>query len=290
MIIVADSGSTKTSWAVLKNAEEPKQFSTEGYNPYYVDSEYIRKSITTNFSYQVETNDVKQIYFYGAGCAGGKDEIVKRALNDVFPHASIVIESDLIAAAKSLFGDKDGFVSILGTGTNTGVYSNGEIVNQVNSLGFFMGDEGSGAYLGRKLLSLFARRAMPIELMEALEDDYQLTPNAVVPAFYDAELQNRYSAKFTVFLSNHIEHTYIKKLVKNAFVDFFENIVCLYPNYRSYQLNSIGSIGFTFIDQLKEVAYSYGMNVGKINKSPMEGLIAYHQGLFTTLVTQDNPI
>ena len=277
MIIVADSGSTKTSWAVLKNAEEPQQFSTEGYNPYYVDSEYIQKSIAINFSNQIEADRVTRIYFYGAGCSGGKDEIVRDALSSVFPKATIVIESDLLAAAKSLLGDKEGFVSILGTGTNTGVYSNGKIINQVNSLGFWLGDEGSGAYLGKKLLSLFARKALPIELMEAFENDYKLTPAKVVPTFYDTELQNRYSAKFTLFLFKHIEHTFVKKMIKSAFVDFFENIVCLYPNYRSYPLNSIGSIGLTFIDQLKEVAYSYGMNVGKINKSPMEGLIAYHQ-------------
>ncbi|MES2652601.1 MAG: N-acetylglucosamine kinase [Bacteroidota bacterium] len=277
MIIVADSGSTKTSWAVLKNAEEPQLYSTEGYNPYYVDADYIQKSIITNFSHQVDASKVAHIYFYGAGCSGGKDQIVKNALTAVFPNANIVIESDLLAAAKSLLGNKEGFISILGTGTNTGFYSNGKIVNQVNSLGFWLGDEGSGAYLGKKLLSQFARKAMPIELMEAFERDYSLTPDRVVPTFYDVELQNRYSAKFTLFLHQHIEHVYIKKLVRSAFVDFFENIVCLYPNYRSYSLNSIGSIGLTFIDQLKEVAYSYGMNVGKINKSPMEGLIAYHR-------------
>lgn len=277
MIIIADSGSTKTSWAVLKQTDEPLQFSTEGYNPYYVDAPYIENSIRKNFSHQLETTKVEEIYFYGAGCAGGKDEIVRNALKAIFPNASLTIESDLLAAAKSLLGDREGFISILGTGTNTGVYSNGKIINQVNSLGFWLGDEGSGGYLGKKLLSLFARRAMPIELMEAFEKDYQLTPAAVVPTFYDTPLQNRYSAKFTVFLGKHLEHDYIKRLVKNAFVDFFENIVSLYPNYRAYSLNSIGSIGLTFSAQLQEVAYTYGMNVGKINKSPIEGLITYHQ-------------
>ena len=277
MIVVADSGSTKTSWAVLTNAEEPQQFSTEGYNPYYVDAEYIQNSILASFSHQLAREEVKQVYFYGAGCAGGKDEIVKNALTAVFPNAGIVIQSDLLAAAKSLLGDSNGFISILGTGTNTGIYSDGKIIAQVNSLGFLLGDEGSGAYLGKKLLSLFARKAMPIELMEAFESDYALTPATVVPTFYDVELQNRYSAKFTIFLSKHIDHPYIKKLVKMAFIDFFENIVSLYPDYKSYSINSIGSIGFTFTDQLKEVANNYGMNIGKINKSPMEGLIAYHQ-------------
>ncbi len=277
MIIVADSGSTKTSWAVLRNVEEPQMFSTEGYNPYYMDADYIQKSITTNFSHHLEVNKVEHIYFYGAGCAGGKDQIVKNALTSIFPKANIVVESDLLAAAKSVLGNKDGFISILGTGTNTGIYSNGKIINQVNSLGFWLGDEGSGAYLGKKLLSQFARRAMPIELMDAFESEYSLTPDVVVPRFYDAELQNRYSAKFTLFLHKHIEHSFIKKLVRSAFVDFFENIVSLYPNYRSYSLNSIGSIGIIFSDLLKEVAYTYGMNVGKINKNPIEGLIAYHQ-------------
>ncbi|MEJ5996475.1 N-acetylglucosamine kinase [Pedobacter sp. Du54] len=277
MIVIADSGSTKTSWAVLSNADEPKQFSTEGYNPYYVDAAYIEESIVKNFSYQLEADKVEQVYFYGAGCAGGKDEVVKKALTAIFPNASIFVESDLLAAAKSLLGNKEGFISILGTGTNTGIYSNGKIISQVNSLGFWLGDEGSGAYLGKKLLSLFARRALPIALMEAFENDYGLTPSSVIPTFYDVELQNRYTAKFTIFLHKHLENIYIRKLVKQAFVDFFENIVCLYPNYRNYALNSIGSVGLTFLDQLKEVAYSYGMNVGKINKSPIEGLIEYHQ-------------
>lgn len=277
MIIVADSGSTKTSWALLREGQEPLLFDTEGYNPYYVDAAYIQSSIRANFSHKIDSDRVKQIYFYGAGCAGGKDQIVNDALMSVFPNASVVIESDLLAAAKSLLGDAEGFISILGTGTNTGIYENGRIINQVNSLGFWLGDEGSGAYLGKKLLAQFARRAMPIELMDAFEAEYGLTSSTVVPAFYDAELQNRYSAKFTVFLHHHIEHIFIRNLVKRAFVDFFENLVCLYPNYRSYSLNSIGSIGIIFADQLKEVALTYGMRVGKINKSPIEGLITYHQ-------------
>jgi len=279
MIIVADSGSTKTSWAVLNNADEPQLFSTEGYNPYYVDSDYIQQSIRRNFSHHVETDKVEQLYFYGAGCAGGKDEIVKIALAAIFTKATIVIASDLLAAAKSILGDNEGFISILGTGTNTGIHSKGEIITQVNSLGFLLGDEGSGAYLGKRLLSHFARRALPIELMEAFEKEYNLTPALVVPTFYDAQLQNRYSAQFTIFLAKHIEHSDIKKLVKKAFSDFFEHIVCLYPNYRAYSLNCVGSIGANFSDQLREVADTYGMQVGQINKSPMEGLIAYHQTL-----------
>ena len=146
MIIVADSGSTKTSWAVLTNVEEPQQFSTEGYNPYYVDAEYIQNSIIKNFSHQLAMEKVTQIYFYGAGCAAGKDDIVKNALTVVFPNASIVIQSDLLAAAKSLLGDSKGFISMLGTGTNTGIYRDEKIITQVNSLGFLLGDEGSGVH------------------------------------------------------------------------------------------------------------------------------------------------
>lgn len=278
MIIVADSGSSKTSWAVLRKAGEPQQFSTEGYNPYYVDTVYIQKSITASIAKLFDPLDVTRVYFYGAGCSGGKDEIIVTALQSVFQNAVVIVDSDLLAAAKSLLGDKDGFISILGTGTNTGVYSNGNIIAQVNSLGFWLGDEGSGAYLGKKLLSLFGRKALPIDLMGAFIDEYNLLPEQIVPAFYDAQLQNKYSASYTHFLLRHIDNLFIKKLIKSAFVDFFENIVLLYPNYRSYQLNCIGSIGFTFSEQLREVAYGYGMNVGKINKSPIDGLIEYYKG------------
>lgn len=276
MVIIADSGSTKTSWSILIEDRPTLTFHTEGYNPYYVDSSYIQESIVGNFESGFSFESVKEIYFYGAGCSEEKSPVVNHALAQLFCDAKIFVQSDLVAAAKSVLGDENGFIAILGTGTNSGIFDGKHIVEQVDSLGFLLGDEGSGAYLGKKLLAQYARKALPADLMKKFKIAYEINPSNVVDAFFATDLQNRYSASFAKFLNDNIEHIFVQNLIRTAFDDFFGNIVSLYANYESFKFNCVGAIGFTFSNILEEVADKYGMKIGKIIKSPIGGLVEYH--------------
>ncbi len=276
MRIVADSGSTKTSWALMVAGKEPVLFNTEGFNPFYVDSNYIQQSISNNFPKDFPYAQIKEVYFYGAGCVPGKSEIVEQALHSVFPNSQNAVSSDLFAAAKALVGDEHQFVSILGTGTNSAIFNQGAIEFQIPSLGFLLGDEGSGAYMGRKLLGLYAKGVLPTHLQEELASFLGLDSTEIVSVFYQQKLPNRFSATLVPFILKHIQEPVIRKIVIDSFKDFFENIVAHYPKYKNYTLNVMGSIAYNFKQMLDEVAQEFEMKIGKIYRSPMEGLISYH--------------
>src|SRR5690606_10338224 len=160
-------------------------FNTEGYNPYYLSSDYIADSIAANIPTNIDVNGILEIYFYGAGCSEDKSAIVEAALKSVFPNVNIVqVKSDLLAAARSVLGKEKGFVGILGTGTNSCIYDGESIVSQVDSLGFILGDEGSGAYLGKSVLIAYNRGYLPEDLAELFWETYQLTPAEIISRVY----------------------------------------------------------------------------------------------------------
>lgn len=276
MRIIADSGSTKTSWVLVAEGREPFHFNTEGFNPFYVDSAYIYQSIIQNFPTDFPFDKVKDVFFYGAGCTPSKSEIVIGALKKAFPSCEADVSSDLYAAAKALVGDNLNFVSILGTGTNTAVFNQGKVVYQIPSLGFLLGDEGSGAYMGRKLLSLYAKGVLKANLQQAFETYLGISQDQLVAHFYEQKLPNRFSASVVPFILEHIQEPEIYKIVYDSFNDYFKNVVVYYPDYKKYTLNVMGSIAYNFRDVLAEVASQHQMEVGKIYRSPMEGLVSYH--------------
>lgn len=274
--MIADGGSTKTSWSIFNGQVLQKSFETEGYNPFYVTEEHIIKSITLSFGADFNFQQVSSIFFYGAGCESDKDYILKSALAAVFPNATSEVHSDLIGAAKALVGDGSGMVSILGTGMNTGLMKNGILSQQINGLGFYLGDEGSGGYLGRTLLKRYARRGLSKEVSEKFHATYGLLPLEILKNFYDHPLQNKYAASFTTFLYDNLHDDQIISIVEDGFHDFFKNVITQYNNYDRYELNCVGSIAFVFQNILKNVALSHHVPLGKILKSPMDGLTSYH--------------
>ncbi|RKD12803.1 N-acetylglucosamine kinase [Pelobium manganitolerans] len=277
MILIADSGSTKTSWCLLNPPGKDFHFSTQGYNPYYMDAGTIIASIMQSLPLEVFTERIRVVHFYGAGCSQEKAFIVEKALTSVFPNATISVKIDLLAAAKSVLGNKAGFVGILGTGTNSCMYDGKDIEHVVDSLGFMLGDEGSGAYIGKQLLVGYARGFLPDDLKEKFYETYRLAPENVVDRVYNCELPNTYCANFCIFVGDNISHPFISNLVRSAFADFFEGIVSNYANYRDYEFNCVGSIAHSFLPQLKEVAAQYGMKIGNIVRNPLDGLINYHR-------------
>ncbi|GAA4311475.1 ATPase [Mucilaginibacter gynuensis] len=276
MKLIADSGSTKTSWCLINNNQPEIYFDTEGFNPYYVDSEYIRACIIEKLPAVIAAKNIAEIHFYGAGCSGDKNHIVSTALKSVFPAAAITVDHDLLAAARAVLGRSAGFVAILGTGMASCIYNGENITHQIDSLGFILGDEGSGAYIGKKLLIDYGRDRMPKDLKTEFFETYKLSPDDIINEVYTKPMPNRFCAGFCRFIILHIQHPYISALVKSAFADCFNNLISLYPAYKTYTLNCVGSIGYKFSDLLSTVAAGYGMRTGNIIKTPIEGLVKYH--------------
>ncbi|WP_028296727.1 N-acetylglucosamine kinase [Olivibacter sitiensis] len=278
MILIADSGSTKTDWCFIEGNNIAEYFKTEGYNPYYATQAYIIESIRKNMPEAIDVSSINEVHFYGAGCHADKIELMEETLYNVFHNCErIRAAGDLLAAARGLLGHREGFAAILGTGTNTGIYDGKEIVEHVDSLGFILGDEGSGAAIGKQILSDYMRNRMPETTKQLFYDTYQLTPGEILNKVYTEPLANRFCASFTRFLAlPDVDKSYARELVKGSFHSFFRNLVSSYPNYSQYTFNCVGSIGYHFGDLLMEVMAIYNMEAGKIIPSLIEELANYH--------------
>jgi N-acetylglucosamine kinase-like BadF-type ATPase len=277
MILIADSGSSKTSWTLVKEYQLVFQFESEGYNPCYNSREEITRSLRGSLPPGYDWNDIKLVAFYGAGCYEDKYPVIEDALKPLFPNAGFDIDRDLMASARALLGHQPGFAAILGTGANSCLYDGKSITHNINSMGFLLGDEGSGGYMGKRLIVDFIRAYMPDDIRKIFYDTYKLSSDELINRIYNNPMPNRYCASFTRFLSEQTGKDYIETLKSDCFRDFFKNIVAYYPDYSNYRFNCVGSIGWVFRDTLEAVAKTFGMETGKIIRSPMEGLIAYHQ-------------
>jgi glucosamine kinase len=278
MIIIADGGSTKTNWCLINQAGQKIYFNTEGYNPFFVDSEYIINSLKKSLPEDLETEKLKEVNYYGAGVHNEeKAAIVEEALQAIFPNAKVYVGHDLLAAARALLGTTPGFAAVLGTGTNSCIYDGKNVGFHIDSLAYMLGDEGSGCYIGKKLLGDYCRGYMPEAVRENFWNTYKLTVDEIMDNIYTKPLPNRFCASFSKFVyDNLVNIEYSRNLVKGAFTDFFENIVSHYPDYQKYTFNCIGSVGYNFRNVLEEVAGEYGMTVGKIIRSPIDDLVKYH--------------
>lgn len=277
MLLIADSGSTKTSWC-LSFKTEKIFFETEGYNPYYVNSHYIFSSLKSGLPSSVLRDRIKKVLFYGAGCSQAKKHVVENALSGLFTEATITVDSDLLGAARSLLGERHGFAAILGTGTNTCIYNGREITENVDSLGYILGDEGSGSYLGKKFIRDYIRGRLPEAIHDKFVKQFHLSKTEVLDIIYSKPLPNRFCASFSNFLGDCADSEYTRSLVRNSFTEFFENLVSCYPDFRSYSFNSCGSVGFYFKEILEQVAEDFGMKTGTIIKEPIGLLAGYHAG------------
>lgn len=275
MILIADGGSTKTNWC-LTDGSTNTYFDSEGYNPYFVNTTFIISSLEKSLPEALDGSSVSAVHFYGAGCTKDKAPVVQQALRQVFSEACCFVESDLLGAARALLGDQPGFAAILGTGTNTGLFDGNGITFQIDSLGFIMGDEGSGGYLGKKMLGDYIRNVMPSELRLIFDAAFQLPPQELISRIYTQPLPNRFCASFAPFIREHIRHPYMHQLVRESFGEFFNRLVRRYPDYQSHSFNCVGSVAWFFADTLREIAAEYEMNMGRIMQSPIDGLAGYH--------------
>ena len=279
MILIADGGSTKTNWCLINEAGRKIHFNTEGYNPYFAKQDYIENSLRTTLPDNLDASKLEEVYYYGAGCStDANKKIVSDAMQKVFVNAKINVDHDLLASCRALLGDEPGFAAILGTGTNTCLYDGKEITLNIDSLGYFLGDEGSGSYIGKRLLADYMKGFMPKGLSESFFIIYGLSNEDIFDNIYNKPLPNRFCASFSKFLYDFktVYPEYAEDVVDTAFTAFFEKLVIKYPNYQKHLLNVVGSVGYSFRDRLSVVADKYEMGVGKIIRSPIDDLVEYH--------------
>jgi len=281
MIIIADGGSTKTNWCLVTGEGKKVYFNTEGYNPYFASKEYIIQSLKQNLPTDLALDQITEVNYYGAGCSTAeKNKIVQEAMQAVFTNSKVNVGHDLLAAARALLGNSEGFAAILGTGTNTCLYDGKNIIQNIDSGAYILGDEGSGCYIGKKLLIDYLRGYMPEAVRKNFWETYKLTPDDINDHVYSQPLANRFCASFSKFVyDNNVHIEYSRGLVRSSFDDFFRNLVVHYPDYQKYTFNCIGSVGYNFRNVLEEVVTENGMVVGNIIRSPIDNLVKYHMEL-----------
>ena len=275
MILIADSGSTKTDWCVVENGESILRFKTRGTNPFFQTEEEIGKEIEVGLLPSLKGFEPSAIYFYGAGCAfPEKNDMIRRAVNRYLP-VPVEVGSDLLAAARALCGDQPGIACIMGTGSNSCLYDGKGIVKSISPLGFVLGDEGSGAVLGKLLVGDVLKNQLPAALQEAFWAESGLTPAIIMEKVYKGPFPNRFLASLSPFLLRHMEEPAIRDLVSNSFRAFFARNVMQY-DYWEHPVYLTGSIAWYYQDILKDVAREFELRLGTIVQSPVQGLIHYH--------------
>lgn len=276
MKLIADSGATKTDWCIGKSPTDCRIIQTQGINPFHQSEEHIRMVLSEELLPQLKKEEsITHIHFYGAGCTPEKSVILKGILRTIFPEADISVKSDLLGAARSLCGKEKGIACILGTGSNSCEYDGEKIVSNVSPLGYILGDEGSGAVLGKRLVGDCLKRQLPEAICQAFLKETRLSPAEIIDKVYRQPQANRFLASLTPFLSTHRETPEIHALLLSCFTDFFRRNVMQYE-YQRKEVHFTGSIAWFFKEEVTEAAHALNIRTGKFIKSPIQGLIIYH--------------
>ena len=278
MILIADSGSTKTHWCLAEQGEVVREVFTKGTNPFFQSEEEISGEVAALVA-QLDGSRPEAVYFYGAGCAfPDKIDLVTRAIRAHLPGAEVEVSTDMLAAARGLCGRRAGIACILGTGSNSCFYDGSAIVSNVSPLGFILGDEGSGAVLGRLMVGNLLKNQMTPGLKEQFLDETGLTPAEIIDRVYRRPFPNRFLAGLSPFLSRHLDDPTVHALVLDSFRAFFRRNVLQYEGCRTYPVHFIGSVAHYYRPLLAEAAAAEGLTLGTVLQSPMPGLVAYHAG------------
>lgn len=275
--LICDSGATKAEWCLVKNGKKKTIF-TQGISPYFLHTTQIQELLLKELKPHLKKAEVERIYYSGTGCANPSNaKSVKKALQFVFPATKkIEVTHDLMGAARALCGKKKGIACILGTGSNSCYYDGKKIVKNSPGLGFILGDEGSGAYLGKKVIQHYLYGTFDDELMARFDATYTTTKTEILENVYQKPLPNRYLAGFTLFLVANRGHYIIENIIEDGLNDFFSTHLCKYKEARSLPVNFIGAVAFGFKDVLQQLCNTYRFQPGKVLKNPMEGLVKYH--------------
>lgn len=279
MILIADSGSTKMNWRFISSEGVIQQAQTSGVNPYHHDEDVLGMELKEVLIPQLK-GDVQQVFYYGAGC--NSEENVSKVLGvieNVFPGAYVEINDDLLAAARALCGQDKGIACILGTGANSCLYDGKQIIQNAPALGFILGDEGSGAYMGKQLLIAFVRNELPTEIKERMAKRFGISKDTVLANIYQGNSPARYMASFSKFIFQNLKTPELYHMVYEGLELFFKKNIMKYEGYKDLPVHFTGSVAFYYGNILRQVAADLQVNVRNITEDPIAGLALYHQAL-----------
>lgn len=275
--IIADSGSTKTTWMVVQPGKKKKIIQTPGLSPYFLTEPQIVSILQTALLPKIKGVLPQNVFFYGTGCGNIENEkMLAKALKKVFPKAGISVKTDILGAARGLCGSEKGVVSILGTGSSVCYYNGKKIANSRPGLGYVLGDEGSGSYLGKKVLHYYLNNTFEPELMDAFRQKYPASNAELLNAVYRGAFPNRYLASFAPFLSENRGHFMIENIIEDGLNDFFYFHLCKMNESWKLPIHFVGGVAYNFRDIIRELCINYEFQLGHIIKSPIDGLADFH--------------
>ncbi len=279
MFLIADSGSTKTEWALFDKGNVAQKILTKGFNPYYYKKADFVSDLKTSLKGKLPFDKIGKVFFYGAGCSSVNNcSLVETSLKAVFSNARIEVEHDLFAAGLALFGEGKGIACILGTGSNSCLWKNKKIVDNVPSLGYMLGDEGSGTHIGKLLLKGILLGEADEKLTKDFFKEFDLNFSKALDKIYKEPNPNLFYSSISPFANKHIDNSFCTFIVKQSFTKFIDRYISKYGNYQSLPVSFIGSVAFHFQDILKVVLDENQITLGRILQNPMEGLVEYHLG------------
>ncbi len=274
--LIADSGATKCEWCLLYDNEKKSIFTT-GISPYFLSEQQIAELLQKELLPRLQNAEPVEVHFYGTGLGNPENvKIIRKVLKKIFSAAKITANTDLLAAARALCGTEKGIACILGTGANSCYYNGKKILKNIASLGYVLGDEGSGAYLGKKVIQYYLYNTFDEDLKSRFDAQFVTSYHEILENVYKQPFPNRYLARFTAFLSDNRGHYMVENILEDGLYDFFFYHLNKYKESWTLPINFAGGVAFAFKDVLKELCSSYQLDLGIVLKNPMEGLVKYH--------------
>jgi N-acetylglucosamine kinase-like BadF-type ATPase len=275
--LIADSGATKAEWCLVQNGKKKTIF-TQGISPYFLSSEQIIDLLRNELVPKLKNVEISQVFYYGTGCANPDNaRSIQKALKKVFAGAKAEVQTDLMGAARAVCGKEKGIACILGTGSNSCYYNGRKIVRNSPGLGYALGDEGSGAYLGKKVIQYYLYQTFDEDLRARFDAMFVTNAAEILDNVYKKPLPNRYLAGFTMFLAENRGHYMVENIIEDGLNDFFFQHLSKYPEVWKLPVSFVGSVSYGFRDVLNDLCDSYGFDMGTILKNPMQGLVRFHQ-------------
>ena len=277
-ILIADSGATKCEWCFVSGNNRKQVIFSQGISPYFLNAVQIESVLRNELLPSLNDKMPEAIYYYGTGCSNPANaRLVKKAIAKVFPEATIQVTHDLMAAARSLCRNEKGIACILGTGSNSCYFDGKKIVKNSPGLGYVLGDEGSGAYLGKKVIQYYLYKTFDEDLRYRFQEKFKVDSVDILEHVYKKPLPNRYLATFTIFLSENRGHYMVENIIEDGLNDFFFLHLCKYGESWKYPIHFVGGVAFHFMDVISDLCRTYEFELGTILKNPMEGLVEYHR-------------
>jgi len=277
-LLIADSGSTKCEWKLLYSGKKKKIFTT-GISPYFLNAGQIQELLQKELLPKIKEIAIDELFFYGTGLKDNANKkFIHTVLKKVFPQTKIEVQTDLLGTARALSRNEKGICCILGTGSNSCYYNGKKILKNSPGIGYVLGDEGSGAYLGKKVIQHVLYNTFDEELMMAFNTKYNTNADEIIMNVYTKPQPNRYLASFALFLAENRGHYMVENIIEDGLNDFFFTHLVKYHESWLYPVHFTGSIAFGFKDVLKALCNSYQLEAGTMLKQPMDGLVKYHSG------------